>query len=76
MHNDSTAARTAAQVPERAPAVERVRANLRGALRVLGEEPFGAAAAVLVEWLISLALADLKEVEGERAARPGRLRED
>jgi hypothetical protein len=71
MHNDSTAARPAAQVPERAPAVERAKANLRGALRVLGEEPFEAADALLVERLISLALADLREAEGQAGGAAG-----
>jgi hypothetical protein len=73
MQSDSTTGAATPQVGERAPAIERARANLKGALRVLSEEPFGTADAVLVEQLINFALADLVEATADENGAGGRI---
>jgi hypothetical protein len=59
---------TAQRTPKRAEPVERAKANLRAALRLL-DKPLDAAEMLTVNKLVGFALADLAEVEPpERAA--------
>lgn len=66
MQNDSTTATARAQVPERVPADERARANVRAAARLL-DSYAGVGDLTTAGRLIQMAIDDLKEVEEKKA---------
>lgn len=68
MQGDSTTATAEAQAPERAPAAERARTNLRAAARLLDSHA-GVADLVMVERLVQFAIDDLREAAEKDAAR-------
>lgn len=67
MQSDSTTAAARAQTPERAPAEERVRANVRAAARLL-DSYNGVGDLATAARLIQMAIDDMKEAEKKEAA--------
>jgi hypothetical protein len=67
MQNDSTTATARVQTPERAPADERARANVRAAARLL-DSYGGVGDLATAARLIQMAIDNLREVEEREAA--------